>query len=124
MMAHPAYPSTETLWRLAQDMQVTFFGASAAFIASCMKAGIEPGRDYDLSRLVGIGSTGSPLPPEGFAWLYEHVKHDLWVASLSGGTDVCSAFVGGSVVLPVYAGELQCRSLGASVQAFNDAGKL
>jgi acetoacetyl-CoA synthetase len=118
----PAYPTIGTLWKLAQDTQVTFFGASAAFIASCMKAGIEPGRDYNLHTLVGIGSTGSPLPPEGFVWLYEHVKQDLWVASLSGGTDVCSAFVSGSVVLPVYAGELQCRSLGAKVEAFDEQG--
>jgi acetoacetyl-CoA synthetase len=119
----PAYPDIGTLWKLAQDMEITFFGTSAAFITSCMKAGIEPSQHYNLHKLLGIGSTGSPLPPEGFTWLYEHVKHDLWVASLSGGTDVCSAFVGGSVVLPVYAGELQCRSLGAKVEAFDDYGQ-
>jgi acetoacetyl-CoA synthetase len=119
----PAYPDIGTLWKLTQDTEITFFGTSAAFIASCMKAGIEPGQHYDLQKLVGIGSTGSPLPPEGFTWLYEHVKRDLWVASLSGGTDVCSAFVGGAVVLPVYAGELQCRSLGAKVEAFDDSGQ-
>jgi acetoacetyl-CoA synthetase len=119
----PAYPDIGTLWKLTQDTEITFFGTSAAFITSCMKAGIEPGQHYDLQKLVGIGSTGSPLPPEGFTWLYEHVKRDLWVASLSGGTDVCSAFVGGSVVLPVYAGELQCRSLGAKVEAFDDSGQ-
>jgi acetoacetyl-CoA synthetase len=119
----PAYPDIGTLWKFAQDAEITFFGTSAAFIASCMKAGIEPGQHYDLHKLVGIGSTGSPLPPEGFTWLYEHVKRDLWVASLSGGTDVCSAFVGGSIVLPVYAGELQCRALGAKVEAFDDSGQ-
>jgi acetoacetyl-CoA synthetase len=119
----PAYPDIGTLWKLTQDTEITFFGTSAAFITSCMKAGIEPGQHYDLQKLVGIGSTGSPLPPEGFIWLYEHVKRDLWVASLSGGTDVCSAFVGGAVVLPVYAGELQCRSLGAKVEAFDDSGQ-
>ena len=119
----PAYPDIGTLWKLAQDTEITFCGTSAAFIASCMKAGIEPSQHYDLHKLLGIGSTGSPLPPEGFTWLYEHVKRDLWVASLSGGTDVCSAFVGGSVVLPVYAGELQCRSLGAKVEAFDDYGQ-
>jgi acetoacetyl-CoA synthetase len=69
-----------------------------------------------------MGSTGSPLPPEGFRWIYEHVKRDLWLASVSGGTDVCSAFVAGSVLSPVYAGELQCRSLGAKVEAFDEQG--
>ncbi len=101
---------------------MTFFGTSAAYIASCMKAGIEPGKTYDLSKLRGIGSTGSPLPPEGFQWIYEHVKKDIWLASVSGGTDVCSAFVGGSILLPVYSGELQCRALGARVEAFDEQG--
>jgi len=119
----PAYPDMNTLWRLAQDAQMTFFGTSAGYITSCMKAGVEPGANFDLTQLHGIGSTGSPLPPEGFSWLYEHVKHDLWVASISGGTDVCSAFVTGSVLLPVYTGELQCRSLGACVEAFNEQGE-
>jgi len=101
---------------------MTFFGTSAGYIASCMKAGIEPNQKYDLSKLRGMGSTGSPLPPEGFQWVYEHVKKELWLASISGGTDVCSAFVGGSPLLPVNAGELQCRSLGAKVEAFDEAG--
>jgi len=119
----PAYPSIDTLWKFAEDSGMTFFGTSAAYIASCMKAGIEPGKAHDLSKLRGIGSTGSPLPPEGFLWIYEHVKQDVWLASLSGGTDVCSGFVGGSVLLPVHAGELQCRALGAKVEAFDEAGK-
>ena len=119
----PAYPDMETLWRFAQDTQMTFFGTSAGYITSCMKAGVEPGQHCDLTSLRGLGSTGSPLPPEGFHWLYEHVKRDLWVASASGGTDVCSAFVTGSIVLPVYAGELQCRSLGARVEAFDEQGQ-
>src|SRR5947209_6113303 len=108
----PAYPSIDTLWKFAEDSGMTFFGTSAAYIASCMKAGIEPGKAHDLSKLRGIGSTGSPLPPEGFHWVYEHVKHDVWLASLSGGTDVCSAFVVGSVLLPVHAGELHGRAVG------------
>ncbi|GCE27428.1 acetoacetyl-CoA synthetase [Dictyobacter alpinus] len=119
----PGYPNMETLWKFAQESQMSFFGTSAGYITSCMKAGVEPGQNYDLSRLRGIGSTGSPLPPEGFHWIHEHVREDLWVASVSGGTDVCSAFVSGSIILPVYAGELQCRSLGANVQAFNEAGQ-
>ena len=102
---------------------MTFFGTSAGYIGACMKAGIEPGKSYDLSRLRGLGSTGSPLPPEGFQWVYEHVKKDIWLASVSGGTDVCSAFVGGCVLLPVYSGELQCRALGAKVEAFDEEGK-
>ncbi len=118
----PAYPGMETLWKFAQDSAMTFFGTSAAYIASCMKAGLEPGTTYNLSKLRGIGSTGSPLPPEGFQWIYEHVKHDIWLASISGGTDVCSAFVGGSILLPVHAGELQCRALGARVEAFDEEG--
>ncbi|WP_338255554.1 acetoacetate--CoA ligase [Dictyobacter halimunensis] len=118
----PGYPNIETLWRFAQESKMTFFGTSASYITSCMKAGIEPGQTYDLSQLRGLGSTGSPLPPEGFRWIYEHVKEDLWVASVSGGTDVCSAFITGSVLLPVYAGELQCRSLGANVQSFDEEG--
>lgn len=118
----PSYPDMGTLWKFAADTSMTFFGTSAGYITSCMKAGVEPERDYDLSKLRGIGSTGSPLPPEGFRWIYEHVKRDLWLASVSGGTDVCSAFVGGSVLLPVYAGELQCRALGANVQAFDEQG--
>ena len=119
----PGYPDSGTLWQFAEDSGMTFFGASAAYIASCMKAEIEPGKMYDLSKLRAIGSTGSPLPPEGFQWIYEHVKRNIWLASVSGGTDVCSAFVGGSVLLPVYAGELQCRSLGAKVEAFDEQGK-
>ena len=119
----PAYPDMGTLWKYAQDSSATLFGTSAGYIASCMKAGIEPAKMYDLSKLRTIGSTGSPLSPEGFLWVYEHVKHDLWLASISGGTDVCSAFVGGSILLPVYTGELQCRLLGASVEAFDEQGQ-
>jgi acetoacetyl-CoA synthetase len=119
----PAYPDLETLWKFAQDSGMTLFGTSAGYISSCMKAGIEPGKTYDLSKLHTIGSTGSPLSPEGFDWVYEHVKRDLWLASISGGTDVCSAFVGGSVLLPVRTGELQCRLLGSSVQSFSEQGK-
>jgi len=118
----PGYPDLNTLWQFAQDTDMTFFGTSAAYISSCMKASIEPDGQFDLHKLQGIGSTGSPLPPEGFLWLYEHVKRDLWLTSMSGGTDVCSAFVNGSILLPVHAGELQCRSLGAKIEAFDEQG--
>src|SRR5262249_13361536 len=97
----PGYPCLGVLWKLAQDRGLTCFGTSAGYITTCMKAGIEPAGAYDLSRLRMLSSTGSPLPVEGFQWVYEHVKRDLWLASTSGGTDVCSGLVGGSVVLPV-----------------------
>jgi acetoacetyl-CoA synthetase len=109
---NPGYP----------DMDVLCFGTSAGYLTSCMKAGIEPGRDYDLSALESIGSTGSPLPPEGFDWVYKNVKDDVWLFSTSGGTDLCTAFVGGCPLLPVRSGELQCRSLGAKVEAFDEEG--
>ena len=119
----PGYPDMGVLWKLAQERGMTFCGTSAGYITACMKAGIEPGQTYDLSRLRAIGSTGSPLPAEGFQWVYEHVKKDLWLVSASGGTDVCSALVGGSIVLPVSTGELQCRLLGVKVEAFDDSGR-
>jgi acetoacetyl-CoA synthetase len=119
----PGYPDMGALWRFAEEVGITCFGTSASYITGCMKAEVEPGRDFDLSRLRSIGSTGSPLPPEGFEWVYEHVRDDLWLFSTSGGTDLCTAFVGGIPTLPVRVGELQCRSLGASVRAFDSEGK-
>lgn len=118
----PAYPDMNRLWEFAEQTSMTFFGTSAGFILSCMKAGITPGSTYNLDKLRGLGSTGSPLPPEGFQWIYEQIKADIWLASVSGGTDVCSAFLGGSPTLPVHAGELQCRALGAKVEAFDEQG--
>jgi acetoacetyl-CoA synthetase len=88
-----------------------------------MKAGVEPSACRDLSRLRAVGSTGSPLPPEGFQWIYDTVGADTWLFSTSGGTDVCTAFVGGVPILPVYRGELQARSLGAKVEAWNEDGE-
>ncbi|HUK45659.1 MAG TPA: acetoacetate--CoA ligase [Gaiellaceae bacterium] len=116
------HPDLKVLWDLAAKAGITCFGTSAAYIASCLKAGVEPARDHDLSRLRSIGSTGSPLSPDGFRWVYEHVGPDTWLFSTSGGTDVCSAFVGGVPTLPVYEGELQARALGAKVEAFDDEG--
>jgi len=120
----PGWPDMSALWRFASVAKMTFFGTSAAYIAACLKAGIEPCEVADLNRLKGMGSTGSPLSVEGFQWVYEHIKHDIWLASISGGTDMCTAFVGGCPLLPVYAGEIQCRCLGAAVQAFDDRGNL
>ncbi len=119
---NPGYPDMNTLWKFAAETRMSVFGTSASYITACAKSGVEPGRDFDLSNLKAIGSTGSPLPPEGFEWVYEHVKKDLWLFSTSGGTDLCTAFVGGCPLLPVRAGELQCRSLGANVQAFDEEG--
>ncbi|HEV3095067.1 MAG TPA: acetoacetate--CoA ligase [Solirubrobacteraceae bacterium] len=120
----PAYPDLGRLWQLAEQTGITCMGLSAGLLASCEKAGIEPARDYDLSRLRAIGSTGSPLPPEGFRWVYEQVGPDVWLFSTSGGTDVCTAFVGGCPLLPVYAGELQCRVLGCAVESWDEQGQL
>jgi acetoacetyl-CoA synthetase len=119
----PGFPDMGVLWQFAQDTHMALFGTSAPFIVSSMKAGITPSTSYDLHALRSIGSTGSPLPPEGFAYVYEQIKPDIWLASVSGGTDLCTAFVGGCPLLPVHAGELQCRCLGANVQAFDEAGQ-
>jgi acetoacetyl-CoA synthetase len=118
----PGHPDLGVLWDLAEQAGVTCFGTSAAYIASCMKEGVEPGAGRDLSALRSVGSTGSPLSPEGFQWVYDHVGADTWLFSTSGGTDVCTAFVGGCVLLPVYLGELQARSLGADLHAFDEDG--
>lgn len=119
----PGHPDMNALWRLAQDTGMTYFGTSAPYIAACMKAGVEPGRDFDLSALRGIGSTASPLPPESFGWVYEHVKRDVVLGSASGGTDVCTAQAGPCPLLPVHAGELQCSLLGVKLESFDEAGQ-
>jgi acetoacetyl-CoA synthetase len=98
-------------------------GVSAGLLASCEKAGVEPARDYDLGALRAIGSTGSPLAPESFKWVYEHVGSEVWLFSTSGGTDVCTAFVGGCPLLAVYEGELQCRVLGCAVESWDEQGR-
>jgi acetoacetyl-CoA synthetase len=118
----PAHPDLGALWRLAGDEAVTYLGVGAPYLVSLMKADIEPGRDFDLSALRSLGSTGAPLPPEAFAWVWRHVKADLLLGSLAGGTDVCTALVGSCPLLPVHAGEIQCRSLGARVEAYDERG--
>jgi acetoacetyl-CoA synthetase len=118
----PGHPDLGFLWGLAERAGITCMGISPGLLASCEKAGIEPGRDYDLSALRAIGATGSPMAPESFRWVYEHVKDDVWLFSTSGGTDVCTAFVAGCPLLPVYEGELQCRALGCAVQAWDEQG--
>jgi len=118
----PGYPDMEVLWQLAEHSAMTVFGTSAAYLMSCMNAGMEPGGPYNLNALKAIGSTGSPLSPEGFGWVYDHVKKDILLGSVSGGTDPCTAFLGCSPLLPVRAGELQCRCLGVSVRAYDEDG--
>ena len=119
----PAYPDLGALWALAEQTRITCMGVSAGFLMSCEKAGLEPAREHDLSALRSIGSTGSPLAPEGFHWVYGHVGSEIWLFSTSGGTDVCTAFVGGCPLLPVYEGEIQCRALGCAVEAWDEQGR-
>lgn len=117
------YPDMNVLWKLAQDTQVAHFGSGAAYYLACLRAGLKPKDTVSLPYLRTIGSTGSPLPPEGFRWIYESVKQPVWLISFSGGTDICSGFVGGNPLLPVYEGEIQCRLLGCHVEAFDENGK-
>jgi acetoacetyl-CoA synthetase len=119
----PGYPDTAAQWRIAERAEVTVYGTSAAYITACAKADVHPARDLDLSRLRAIGTTGSPLPPDGFRWIYDQVSPDIWLASVSGGTDLCSCFVGGVPTLPVHLGEIQAPSLGAAVESWDVHGK-
>ena len=119
----PGHPDMKTLWRLAEETGVTYFGASAPYIQACINAGVRPGEDADLSRVRGVGSTGAPLSPEAFRWVYDRVKSDVHLGSMSGGTDLCTAFVGTCPLLPVHAGEIQCLCLGASVAAYGPEGQ-
>jgi acetoacetyl-CoA synthetase len=119
---NPATPDMGALWDLAEETGITCFGTSAAYLAACMKAEVEPAEGRDLSALRSVGSTGSPLAPEGFEWIYDKLGKETWLFSTSGGTDMCTAFVGGVPLLPVYRGELQGRSLGAKVEAYDEDG--
>ncbi len=118
----PGHPDLGVLWDLAQRAGVTTFGTSAAYLASCEKAGVQPASGRDLSALRSVGSTGSPLSPEGFRWVYDELGEHIWLFSTSGGTDVCTAFVGGVPTLPVHLGELQARALGCRVEAYDEDG--
>src|SRR3954454_483431 len=120
---NPATPDLSALWQLAEDARITTFGTSAAYIATCLKEGVEPRDGRGLEALRNVGSTGSPLAPEGFRWVYDQLGPDVWLFSTSGGTDVCTAFVGGVATLPVYEGELQARALGCAVEAWDEDGR-
>jgi acetoacetyl-CoA synthetase len=117
------YPSTGRLWDLAEETGLTYLGVGAPYLTACEKAGLRPGSSHDLIALRGIGSTGSPLPPEGFTWVYKCVKADLVLGSLSGGTDVCTGFVGASPLLPVRSGVIGGACLGAKVESFDTDGR-
>ena len=120
---NPGTPDLGVLWDFAAAAGITCFGTSAAYIGACQKAGIRPAEGRDLTRLRSVGSTGSPLSPEGFAWVYEMLGDDIWLFSTSGGTDVGTAFVGGVPTLPVYQGELQAVSLGVRLESWSPEGK-
>lgn len=119
----PAVPDLTRIWRFVDEAKVTVFGCGAAFFQNCMKAGVEPAKVADLSRLNGLGSTGSPLSAEAYEWIYAKVRSDIWLTPISGGTDFAGGFVGGIPILPVYSGEMQCRCLAAKVEAYDDLGK-
>jgi acetoacetyl-CoA synthetase len=119
----PKYPDFGVLWRLVDEEGITYFGTSAPFLLACEKENIHPRRLVELKRLRAIGSTGAPLPPEGFRWVYEEVKSDVWLGSVSGGTDVCTALIVSNPLLPVYPGKLQCCGLGTPAEAWNEDGK-
>ncbi len=114
----PGHPDLRTLWRLAADESLDVLGVSAPFLLTCRKEGLVPGEEFDLGGLGQVGSTGAPLPPEGFAWVHDAVGDHVQVVSASGGTDVCTAFVAGAPLVPVRAGEISCRCLGCDVQAW------
>lgn len=118
----PGYPDLNTLWELSEELPIHHFGTSAPYLVACMKKELNPGADFDLSKLRSIGSTGAPLPPEAFDWVYEHVSKDVWLCSMSGGTDVCTAFVGGIPTEPIYRGKIQGRALGCSLFGFDEDG--
>ncbi|TCO64422.1 acetoacetate--CoA ligase [Actinocrispum wychmicini] len=120
---NPAHPDLTALWRLAEQHRITYFGTSAPYIQSCLKKGIAPAREFDLSALRVIGSTGAPLAPEGFRWIGAEIGPSVQICSVSGGTDLCTAFVGAAPDVPVWLGELSCRGLGAAVAAYNEAGE-
>jgi acetoacetyl-CoA synthetase len=119
----PSFPDINCLWQFAEVADIQHFGTSAPFLISCMKTEKDFKKIFKLKNLVSIGSTGSPLPPEAFEYVYSHIKSDVWLASISGGTDICTAFVGGNPLLPVAKGMIQCRCLGCNILSLNDLGE-
>ncbi|MEV0698429.1 acetoacetate--CoA ligase [Saccharopolyspora sp. NPDC050389] len=120
---NPGYPSLSALWQLAARHRVNYFGTSAPFIQSCLKRGLRPKDDFDLSALRAVGSTGAPLSTDGFRWLADAIGADVQIASVSGGTDLCTAFVGAAPDVPVWLGEISCPLLGAAVASYDESGR-
>jgi acetoacetyl-CoA synthetase len=119
----PFYPSHKVLWRLAAEQKMTVFGTSAKYLDSLAKKGYQPAKNHDLGALKVLLSTGSPLMPESFDYVYQHIKSDLQVSSISGGTDIISCFALGAPTLPVWRGELQCLGLGMAVKVYDEQGQ-
>jgi len=120
---NPSFPDAEAMFRYTAEDRITDFGIGAPFLVACDKQGLSPKQHFDFSALRTVGSTGAPLPVSGYAWVYEHLKSDVLLASISGGTDICSAFLLGCPLLPVRAGELSCAGLGVAVASFDEAGQ-
>lgn len=120
----PAYPDMNAMWEFAENARINHFGTSAPFLVASMKRSVQPAKQFGLDALRSIGSTGAPLPPEAFDYVYAEIKENLWLCSMSGGTDVCTAFVGGCPTRPVYMGEIQCRALGCALYAYDDQGRI
>ena len=118
----PGHPDLNTLWQLTDQLPIHHFGTSAPYLTALMKSGIQPNERFQLSALRSIGSTGAPLPPEVFDWIYRAIRNDVWLCSMSGGTDVCTAFVGGCPEKPVHRGRIQCRALGCALYAYDENG--
>jgi len=121
---NPAWPDLGVLWELTEQAGIHHFGTSAPYLMACEKAGFSPRTRYDCTSLRSVGSTGSPLPPGSFSYVEREIRENVWLCSMSGGTDVCTAFVGGCPTEPVYEGEIQCRTLGCALQAFDDYGNI
>ena len=120
---NPSYPDDGAIWKLIQDEKITIFGTSASYINYIKSQGLKPGRDYNLSSLRAISQTGSPLSAEGFEYVYREIKKDLHFGSISGGTDINGSFAGGSIISPVYAGELQGPTLAMKIKAYDEKGQ-
>lgn len=118
----PGYPSMDVLWQMAEELPLHHFGTSAPYLTACMQKELEPGKNFDLTSLRSIGSTGAPLPPDAFEWVYKSIGQHIWLCSMSGGTDVCTAFVGGNPYAPVHKGRIQCRALGCALYAYDENG--
>ena len=119
----PVFPTSDILWSFAEKAQITHFGAGASYYIFCMKEGMNFKKNQKIKNIQSFGSTGSTLPSECFDWFYEKVNPNLWLISLSGGTDICSGFVGGNPFESIYRGEIQCRMLGVNLKAYTDTGE-